>query len=149
MSIKDSISRLSGYYSRNGLAATFRRASLAAKRAVFSNRMVVFYCDLRTQNPPMAVLPGQRKIEHIRSFAELKPQDLHDMTSFWNPELAHRNIKERFAKGAWLWLIKSGDNLSGYGWTLRGLTIEPYYFPLAPEDVHFFDFHVFPQYRGQ
>jgi ribosomal protein S18 acetylase RimI-like enzyme len=149
MSIKDSISRLSGYYSRNGLAATFRRASLAAKRAVFSNRMVVFYCDLRTQNLPTTVLPSQRKIEHIRSFAELKPQDLHDMTSFWNPELAQRNIKERFAKGAWLWLIKFGDNLSGYGWTLRGHTIEPYYFPMALDDVHLFDFHVFPQYRGQ
>jgi len=149
MSITDSISRLSGYYSRNGFAATIRRASLAARRALFSNRMVVFYCDLATQKLPMAVPPSQRKVEYIKGFAELKPQDLHMMTSFWNPELAHRNISERFAKGAWLWLIKSGDDLAGYGWSLRGLTIEPYYFPLASEDVHLFDFHVFPQYRGQ
>jgi hypothetical protein len=148
MSITDSISRLSGYYSRNGFTATIRRASLAARRAFFLNRMVVFYCDLAPLKLPMAVLPSQHKVEQLKSFAELKAPDLYEMTSFWNPELAHRNIEERFAKGASLWLIKSGDHLSGYGWTLRGLTIEPYYFPLAPGDVHFFDFHVFPQYRG-
>jgi len=149
MSITDSIIRLSGYYSRNGFGATVRRASLATKRAFFSNRMIVFYCDLTTPKLPIAILPSDRKVEHTKSFAELKPQDLREMTSFWNPELARRNINERFAKGAWLWLIKVGDDLAGYGWTLRGVTIEPYYFPLASGDAHLFDFHVFPQYRGQ
>ncbi len=71
------------------------------------------------------------------------------MTSFWNPKWAFRNIKERFGQGASLWLIKSEDRLAGSGWTLRGRTIAPHYFPLGPEDVHFFDFHVFPQYRGR
>jgi ribosomal protein S18 acetylase RimI-like enzyme len=32
---------------------------------------------------------------------------------------------------------------------MQGNTIEPHYFPLTPDDVHLFDFHVFPQYRGQ
>jgi ribosomal protein S18 acetylase RimI-like enzyme len=27
--------------------------------------------------------------------------------------------------------------------------MERHYFPLGPDDVHLFDFHVFPQYRGQ
>jgi ribosomal protein S18 acetylase RimI-like enzyme len=45
--------------------------------------------------------------------------------------------------------MKSGGKLPGYGWTLQGGTIEPHYFPLAQDDVHLFDFHVFPQYRGQ
>ena len=71
------------------------------------------------------------------------------MTSFWNPKLAHRNIKERFDKGASLWLIKFEDRLAGYGWTLQGRTIEPHYFPLGQDDVHLFDFHVFPKYRGR
>jgi ribosomal protein S18 acetylase RimI-like enzyme len=149
MSITDSIIRLSGYYSRNGFGATVRRASLAARRAFFSSRMIVFYCDLTTPNLPMTILPIDRKVEHIKSCAELKLQDLREMTSFWNPELAQRNINERFAKGAWLWLIKVGGDLAGYGWTLRGVTIEPYYFPLVSGDAHLFDFHVFPQYRGQ
>jgi ribosomal protein S18 acetylase RimI-like enzyme len=29
------------------------------------------------------------------------------------------------------------------------VTIEPYYFPLGPDDVHFFDFYIFPSYRGR
>jgi len=71
------------------------------------------------------------------------------MTSFWNPKLAHQSMKERFGLGASLWLIKSRDKLAGYGWTLRGGTVEPHYFPLGQDDVHLFDFHVFPHYRGQ
>jgi GNAT superfamily N-acetyltransferase len=71
------------------------------------------------------------------------------MTSFWNPKLAQKNMKERFRKGASLWLIKSHDRLAGYGWTLKGGTIEPHYFPVGQDDVHLFDFYVFPQYRGQ
>ena len=46
MSISNSISRLVDYYTRHGLAATIRRAKLAARRALFAGRMVVFYCDL-------------------------------------------------------------------------------------------------------
>ena len=46
MSISSSISRLTDYYKRNGLRATVRRLGLAAKRALFSSRMVLFYCDL-------------------------------------------------------------------------------------------------------
>jgi GNAT superfamily N-acetyltransferase len=51
--------------------------------------------------------------------------------------------------GASLWLIKLEDNLAGYGWTLRGSSVEPHYFCLGPDDAHLFDFHVFPQYRGR
>jgi Acetyltransferase (GNAT) family len=149
MGIADSISRVTHYYSRHGLAATIRRAGLGAKRALLSNRMVVFYCDLATPTAGPVNVPNSMKFDRLRSEAELLQHDLQDITSFWNPKQASRNIKERFAKGASLWLIRSGDKLAGYGWTLQGLTIEPYYLPLTPRDVHLFDFHVFPQYRGR
>jgi ribosomal protein S18 acetylase RimI-like enzyme len=149
MGIANSISRLTAYYKRRGFGATIRRAGLAVKRALFSNRMVVFYCDLAKQTTAPVNIPSSLKVERLRSYAELNPQDFQEMTSFWNPKQAHRNIRERFDRGASLWLIKSGDKLAGYGWTLQGRTVEPYYFPLAPDDVHLFDFHVFPQYRGQ
>ena len=85
----------------------------------------------------------------MESLPNSASQDLQEMTSFWNPKLAHGTSIERFETGASLWLIKSADKLAGYGWTLQGRTIEPYYFPLGKDDVHLFDFHVFPQYRGQ
>ena len=74
---------------------------------------------------------------------------MQEITSLWNPELAQRNVKERFGLGASLWLIKFEDQLAGYGWTLQGRTVEPHYFRLGPDDVHLFDFHVFRQYRGR
>jgi ribosomal protein S18 acetylase RimI-like enzyme len=149
MGIASSISRLGAYYRRNGVWGTIRRSGLSIKRALFSNRMVLFYCDLAKQTAAPATLPSSLRVERLRTYAELSRQDLQEMTSFWNPKEALRNIRERFDDGASLWLIKSGGNLAGYGWTLRGGTIEPHFYPLAQDDMHLFDFHVFPQYRGQ
>ncbi len=149
MGASNSILRLSSYYKRNGFAATARRGSLAVKRALFSNRMVLFYCDLCNDAFAPADLPNFLKVERKRTAAELSPEDLQAMTSFWNPKLAYRNMKERFGKGASLWLIKSYDNLAGYGWTLQGSTVEAHYFRLGQDDVHLFDFHVFTEYRGR
>jgi hypothetical protein len=149
MGIANSISRLTDFSRRHGFVNTLRRVGLAAKRAVFANRMVVFYCDLADQLPCAVVLPVSFTMDRLGSQAELRPQDLLAMTSFWNPKQAHRNISERFERGASLWLIKSEDHLAGYGWSLQGRTVEPYYFPLGKDDVHLFDFHVFSQYRGR
>jgi Acetyltransferase (GNAT) family len=149
MGIANFISRLAAYHTRHGFGATIRRAGLAVKRALFSSRMVVFYCDLAKQTTAPVNIPSPLKVERLRSYAELNPQDLQEMTSFWNPKLAHRNIRERFEKGAALWLIRSGDKLAGYGWTLQGRTIAPYYFLLGEDDVQLFDFYVFPKFRGR
>jgi ribosomal protein S18 acetylase RimI-like enzyme len=149
MAIFSLLSRLSAYYAHHGFEATIRRASLALKRAVFSNRMVLFHCDLAMQTTAPACLPTSLKVECLRSLAELSPRDLGEMTSFWNPEQARQNIEERFEKGAALWLIKSGERLAGYGWTIQGHTMEPYFFPLGKDDVHLFDYCIFPRYRGR
>lgn len=149
MGIANSISRLTAYFTRHGLGATIRRVGLALKRALFASRMVVFYCDLAKQSAAPVNIPNSLKVERLRSYAELTPQDLQEMTSFWNPKQAHRNIRERFEEGASLWLIKSGERLAGYGWTLQGRTIAPYYFLLGEDDVQFFDFYVFPKFRGR
>jgi GNAT superfamily N-acetyltransferase len=149
MAISTSISRLSVYYSRHGLRATICRALLAVKRRLFSNRTVVFYCELAKQATPPADCPNSLKVERLRTYAELSPQDLHQIIDIWNPKLAHQNIGERFGQGASLWLIKLDDRLAGYSWTLQGQTMVPYYVPLGKDDVHLFDFYVFPKYRGR
>jgi len=149
MGISSSISRFGAYYARHGFGATFRRAGVAAKRALFSSRMVVFYCDLGKETAAPVNIPSSLRVERLRSYAELDAQDLQEMTSFWNPKQAHRNIREQFDQGASLWLIKFGDKLAGYGWTLQGRTIAPYYFPTGHEDAQLFDFYVFPKFRGR
>lgn len=149
MRIFNLISRVTAYCKRHGFRATARRASTAARRALFSNRAVVFYCDLASQTSPLTDCCNSLTVERKKSYIELSPKDLHEILSFWNPKLAHRNMEERFGKGASLWLIKSDDRLAGYGWTLRGRAIAPYYFPFGEDDVQFFDFHLFPKYRGR
>jgi ribosomal protein S18 acetylase RimI-like enzyme len=149
MGISTSMSRLENYYKRNGSGATARRAALAVSRKLFSNRMILFYCDLSGRSSVPADLPSSLKVERKRNETVISPLDLEEMINFWNSKLAHRRIKERFGQGASLWMIRSEGRLAGYGWTLQGRTIEPHYFRLGPDDVHFFDFYVFPQYRGQ
>jgi GNAT superfamily N-acetyltransferase len=149
MGLSTSFSRISEYYKRHGFAETVRRAAVAAQRALFANRMVVYSCDLGKQREAALNVPDPLRIERVRSEGELSAQDREAITSFWNPELARKNIRDRFEKGASLWVIRSGEALAGYGWTLRGSTMEPYFFPLRPDDVHLFDFHVLAEFRGR
>ena len=149
MAISQVISRFAAYYKRHGFAATGRRFSLQAKRTLFANRMVLFYCDLATLAPVTTGMPSRLKVERHRTQTDIAPQDLQAITSFWNPNLARHNINHRFALGASLWLIRFEDKLAGYGWTLQGRTVEPHYFPLGQDDVQFLDFHVFPKFRGR
>ena len=149
MSLSSAVSRLTEYLRRHGLAATVRRAGLAARRSIFAGRMVVFYCDLGAAKLRQVSIPTTVAVERIRSLTDFSEERFKEITAFWNPKLASRNIRERFGKGASLWLVECEGRLVGYGWTLQGGTIEPYYFPLAQDDVHLFDFHVFPDYRGR
>jgi hypothetical protein len=111
--------------------------------------MAVFYCDLDTRKLHQVKLPKTVRVERLHALSELTTERLQAITSFWSPTLAERNIRERFGKGASLWLVECGDRLAGYGWTLHGQSIAPYYFPLGPDDVQFFDFYVFPKFRGR
>jgi len=149
MGISNSIRRAGEYYSRHGLLATIRRAGLGIQRALFASRLVVFYCDLPAQRNRPENVPMSLRIHRLRSEAELGPQGLEKISTFWNPRQARKNIKERFAKGATLWVVKSEEQIAGFGWSLQGSTVEPHYVPLGSEDVHLFDFYVFPDYRGR
>jgi len=149
MAISTASSRLKTYYARHGFWQTVYRLGLSAKRALCSSRMILFCCDLSTQASATAHLPSTLMVERCKNQTDLSLRDLQAISSFWNPKLARRNIEDRFGLGATIWLIKVEDELAGYGWTLRGRTVEPHYFRLEPDDVHLFDFHVFPPYRGQ
>lgn len=149
MGISTLLSRLAEYHNRHGFRATAHRANVALIRALFSHRQILFYCDLNLHSLPQEPLQSSLRVDQKKSYAELSAEVVHEMLNFWNPTLAQRNMKERFSRGASLWLIHFEGRLAGYGWTLRGGTIEPYYLPLGSGDVHLFDFLVFPEYRGK
>jgi len=148
MSVSSAFDRLAEYYRRHGLRSTVKRARLAARR-ISANRMVLFYCDVSTLGRSKEGLPGGLEVERKTSANQLSPSDLNDFLNVWNPGLARRQMDERFRLGSSLWLAKRDGALAGYGWSLRGGTVEPHYFPLGQNDVHLFDFTVFERYRGR
>lgn len=149
MSLSTSFSRLVEYQRRHGFRATLRRAGVAAKRTAFAGDMVVFYCDLDESKFRPVKVPAGFSIVRLESLSALSDEDFQQVTAFWNPKLASANIRERFENGAVLWLVKSGESVAAYGWTLRGRSIEPYYFPLGADDVQLFDFYVSTKFRGR
>jgi ribosomal protein S18 acetylase RimI-like enzyme len=148
MSVANSISRLTTYYTRHGFRATIRRAGVAMKRSLFSGRMVVFYFDFGKQTLRDLAIPSSVKVDRVRSGSELVQQDMETLIGHWNPKLAQRRMNERFGKGASLWVVRRENQLAGYCWTLKGKAIAPYYLPLAPDDTQLFDVYVLPRSRG-
>lgn len=139
------ISRFLMYFRRNGIRATLQRV----RRAIFGIRLILFYCDLAEMSRNQSeALPGGLVIEVKSSEAELAPADRSTLLNGLGPQRAKRKMAEGFRKGAALWLVKNGAALLGYGWTVQGPTLEPHFFPLTPDDVYFFDFQIFPPYRG-
>ncbi len=149
MNLTNSLSRLTMYCKRHGLRATVGRGAQAAIRTMFSNRMVLFYFDLAADVPGPADTPHSVGLERKKNETEIGQPDLEEFVNFWNPKIAREQMRNRFRLGAWLWLLKADGRLAGYGWTMRGRTIEPHFFPLADDDVHLFDYYVAPAYRGR
>lgn len=113
--------------------------------------MVLFYYDFPKGQSCTSIKnwPNQLSVEPKRKQEEIDSHDLQKIVNIWNRELALRDLEERFKAGATLWLVRSEGELAGYGWTLLGHTLKPHYVRLGANDVHLFDFLVFPEYRGR
>ncbi len=144
-------SRLVTYFRLHGFRATVHRMALAVRRLLSPNRMILFYLDLNNQqaSPARVTAAGDLVIERKRSREEFDRQDWETIVNFWNPALSQRSFLERFRSGASVWIARLDGRVAGYGWTMIGRTIAPHYYPLGGNDVHMFDFLVFPEFRGK
>jgi len=145
----DSLRRFVSYLSRHGLRATESRMALSWRRFRGGNRFAIYSCNVQ-EAPPVEdrSLKGGR-VERRNTQAELPPDELSLLISHWVPAIARQQVAGRFERGASLWEFKIGEKLAGYGWSLAGGSMEPHFFPLQPDDVHLFDFYVFPEFRGR
>jgi len=149
IAIFEPVLRVLGFFKRHGFRATLLRSWVFVQR-VFSSRMVLFYLDFPKDAASSGTrLPQPLTAERKASQAEMRIEDFEKIVNFWNPRVTLRNMTERFGQGASLWLIRWEGQLAGYGWTMTGHTIEPHYHPLGVNDVHMFDFLVFPEFRGR
>ena len=151
MSISDSISRLTSYYKRHGVKATLQRGKVFVSRLFSSNRLVIYSYDLSKGEAISSsrAWPDSLSVVRVTSQEQIEKQDWLQIIDFWDAKLSERNFNTRFREGASVWLMRSGGKLAGFGWTLTGRSIKPHFFPFGPNDVHLFDFLVFPEFRGK
>ena len=139
--------RCKAYFRRHGLRATIVRTLFAFQRELVPGREVIYYCSLAGNTRSDEGLARSLNVECKKDSDEVSPQDLQQIVNVGTANVARRNVQERFARGARLWMIRSEGKLAGYGWTLAGSTISPHYLRLGRRDVHLFDFYVFPEFR--
>lgn len=149
--MSDFLSRLVTYWTRHGLWATLRRVWIDVRRTFVQNRFVIFYFDLLKQDD--AVLRKARlsnlSVERKRCLEEIDREDWKRIVEFWNPKITERLFSQRFSAGSSLWLLRLEGALAGYGWTMIGRAMEPYFLPFGDNDVFMYDHLVFPEYRGR
>jgi GNAT superfamily N-acetyltransferase len=131
------------------MLATFARIGIELKHLLKQGRIILFYCDLGQIAAGARSVATSGSIDPIRTASQLNAGDRAQILKSGNPVVINPLIEQRFARGASLWLYKICGRIAGYGWTLVGHTMEPHFFPLCPEDIHFFDFFVFPEHRGK
>jgi len=142
-------SRINRYYRTHGLWGTVLHALLYLKRHTLPEKVIVYVAELAEITNPGDNRAQDLRIERIISADALGELELRALLVQRDPELMRSQIRERFSKGAWLWLAKLDSDVAGMLWSLRQKPLKPYYFPLLERDVHLFDDEVFPEFRGK
>ena len=141
----NSLKRIVFFFRKNGLATTGFRLWTAINRFRYLGRMFLYSCRLPVPGP---FTDEGVAVERVVEGA-IPEEDRSRLLDSPFPADRARQIEARFAAGSILWLARVDGILAGYGWTLQGNTVEPYFFPLQKEDIHFYDFFVYPEFRGR
>ena len=152
LAVFELVSRVAAFWKRHGVRPTVQRFGVFVKRLFSRSRMILYSYDFPKAGDAgsqFSRLPAHVSVERKRRLNEIDSQDWQKIRNFWNPDLCQRNFTERFGKGASVWLVRCHGALAGYGWTMLGQTIAPHYHPLGGNDVHLFDYLIFPEFRGR
>ncbi len=142
------LQRIALFYRREGLLSTIKRIFTALHRSFFLGRMIVYSCPMPTEGIGLSDTANKIYFERATN-AHLSKDDYATVLDIGSIEERSRDIAHRFELGSELWLAKVNGRVAGFGWTLVGKTVSPHYFTLRANEVHFFDFYVFPEYRGR
>ena len=139
------IARLWSFYRSRGLGSTLARCTESVRRLSYGGRMILFSCVLPTA--PASHPAGVSFERH--SASSLGRAEFLGVFGEQDTAAREHELAVRFAAGGELWLVRWEGRLAAYGWTIQGSTIEPHFFPIQAEEVHFFDFFVAPPFRGR
>jgi RimJ/RimL family protein N-acetyltransferase len=148
MNKRNILTRFQTYYQKHGLAGTLRRICEYPHR-VLKGQEILFFAEMNELSDAVLNLPDNITIEFRRSYDDAVQPDTQKMVHYWNEQHLIDRIKERFEKGAVLWIIKLKGRISGFVWSIRGKMVSPYYLPLTPHDAVLFDSVIFNEFRGR
>lgn len=139
------VTRLWSFYRSHGLGPTLARGTESIRRLSYGGRMILFSCVLPA--PPVGHSSALSFDRH--NAASLDRAEYLGVFGQRDAAARETELTARFAAGSELWLARWEGRLAAYGWTIQGGTIEPHFFPIQAEEVHFFDFFVAPGMRGR
>ncbi len=155
MVLKYWFSKIKMYFKYEGPLYAFQRSVQKFISMIFGDliyygrKNILFYADLKSRGIKEIVLPKGVSIECCECKEDVSQQDWEIFCRHFRENYLQSTMKERFGKGALLWLLKVKGTLAGYIWTIRGTTINPYVRLLMPDEVNFFDNMVFENFRGR
>jgi hypothetical protein len=141
--------RFNAYCQKHGLIRTFRRIWEYLYKIIFKSQEILFYADMNKLTDTVLDLPYNITIELRSAYDEAVQPDMQRMVDYWNEEQSIDLVKERFRKGAILWMVKVAGIIAGFLWSIRGKMVSPYHLPLTPNDAVIFDVVTFEEFRGR
>jgi len=136
----------------DGVILAVRWAFVRGFRRIIPHRQVIWCVDLTKIDSDGFVLPDNLRIERFYSLDELKVADFRALVEARSELMGsgtERLIRERFEKGAALWMLRVDGKLAGYRWTLANNKMTPTYLPHSESDLHSIGFELFPEFRGR
>jgi hypothetical protein len=142
------LNRLTRLYKTYGFGELIKRVLIRIWHSIYTKPDVIYFADLPLLSSEVRLKEMCRVVER-RSCDSMEHCELDSLCNYIGRSIAMYQLKERFSKGASIWLLKKGDECLGMVWTIMGDTIEPFYYFMGKKDVHFFNNEIFITYRGQ
>ena len=132
-----------------GFFSAIGRIFEVAWQRIFQGESIIFCSELgRMGNTPLGY-PAGIVFERKRSMEELTEEDLQRLSSVTSAEVAGRQLRERFERGADLWFARVAGQVAAYEWTIAGFPLVHFFFPMSDRDVHAFDIWTYKEHRNR
>jgi len=143
------LTRFMNYYQNKGFWQTIRRLFEEPYMIIFKSNMILIYAELNEVNDSVLTLPPGIRIECKKTYNDAVQSDMQTMIDYWNKGNAMNNVREKFKKGATLWILKINEDIGGCAWAIRSTMPSAYPLPLTPNDAIIFTAETFEKYRGR
>jgi GNAT superfamily N-acetyltransferase len=137
------------YKNKYGIVNSFKRIGEKLYQSIFQRDDYVFYSDLALLKEQIINLPERISVEQIERREQINEIYFMSLSNHIGEEILSIQLKNRFSVSATLWIIKAGEDLAGYVWSIGKSKFGPYYMPIGENDVFIFDGAVLEKYRGK